>query len=264
MRLTINGLTVYLNGNKNNPPILFVHAFPHDRRMWEKQAEFLSEEFFVITYDVRGFGESAIGDGQYTMEQYADDLLAIVDALGVGKPLVCGLSMGGYIILRALEKAQDNFAGAVLMDTRSEADDNAGKLKRAAAIAEINANGLEPFAENFVKNCVWENSVKEKNEGYVKALEIAASQNPLGVKGALLAMVSRTDTTEALSSLKIPVSVICGRYDALTPVDSMKKLAERIPDSEFHVVENAGHLSNLENPSDVNNMIYQFAKKIFG
>ncbi len=262
MKIKVNGLTVLLSGNKNNPPIIFVHAFPHDKRMWEKQADFLSKDFFVVTYDVRGFGESETGDGQYTMEQYADDLIELVDALGLEKPLVCGLSMGGYIILRALEKAQEKFSGVALMDTRSEADDNAGKLKRANAIKEINENGLEGFAKNFVRNCVWEKSIESENKGYLKALEIAASQNPTGVKGALLAMVSRTDTSDFLPMLNIPASVICGKFDTLTPVESMKKMAEQIPNAEFHVIEDAGHLSNLEQPDAVNKILGEFATKV--
>jgi pimeloyl-ACP methyl ester carboxylesterase len=263
MKIKVNDLAVYLEGDKNNPAVIFVHAFPHDRRMWRKQVDFLAKEFYVATYDVRGFGESEIGDGQYTMEQYADDLINLVDTIGLDKPMVCGLSMGGYIIFRALEKAEEKFSAAVLMDTRTEADDNAGKLKRAAAIKEINEKGLRPFAENFVKNCVAEKSIEDENPGYEKALEIATSQNPAGVKGALLAMVSRTDTTENLAKIKIPVAVICGEHDALTPPESMKKIAETIPDAEFHLIENAGHLSNLEQPNAVNKALYDFAKKIF-
>ncbi len=262
MKIDINGLSVYLNGNKNNPPIIFVHAFPHDRRMWDEQVEFLSKEFFVITYDVRGFGESEIGDGQYTMEQYADDLISIVENTGVNKPAVCGLSMGGYIILRTLEKAEHLFSSAILMDTRSEADDDAGKLKRAGAIKNINENGLIPFAKEFVKNCVWEKSIENENPGYLKAVEIATSQNPTGVKGALLAMVSRTNTTNYLSKIEIPVSVICGKYDALTPPEMMEQMAVRVRNSKFSIVENAGHLSNLENPQKVNQLIYDFLKTI--
>lgn len=264
MKINVNGLSVYLNGDKKNTPIVFVHAFPHDRRMWMNQIDFLSKDFFVISYDVRGFGESETGCGQFTMEKYADDLLEIIKSACMQKPVVVGLSMGGYIMLRALEKQQEAFAGAVLMDTRSEADDNAGKLKRANAIKDIETNGLVPFAENFVKNCVWEKSIETENEGYLKALEIAKSQNPTGVIGALLAMVSRTDTSGFLSQINIPVSVVCGRYDALTPVESMKKMSEQIPDSEFHIVENAGHLSNLENPAEVNKIIFEFANKVIG
>lgn len=263
MKVEVNGLTAFLHGNKNNPPIIFVHAFPHDRRMWEKQTEFLAKEFFIITYDVRGFGDSEIGDGQYTMEQYADDLISLVNALGINKPLACGLSMGGYILFRAMEKAQEKFSGVVFMDTRTEADDNAGKLKRAGAIKEINENGLTKFAEDFVKNCVWEKSIENGNEGYLKALEIAKSQNPTGVKGALLAMVSRTDTTDGLARLEIPACIICGEHDKLTPPETMQKIADKIRNAEFHVVKEAGHLSNLEQPSAVNKIIYEFARKVF-
>jgi 3-oxoadipate enol-lactonase len=263
MKIKVNDLAVYLEGNKNNPAIIFVHAFPHDHRMWQEQVEFLSKDFYTITYDIRGFGESKVECAQFSMEDYADDLISLVDSLGLEKPVVCGLSMGGYIIFRTLEKAQYKFAGAILMDTRTEADNNEGKLKRANSIKEINTNGYENFAEGFVKNCVWEKSIEENNSGYLKALEIAKSQNPVGVKGALLAMVSRTDTTEGLASVNIPTSVICGKYDALTPPEMMQNIADKFPNSEFNIIENAGHLSNLEQPEAVNQIIYNFLRKVF-
>jgi len=263
MNLKINGLQVFIEGNINNPKILFVHAFPHDHRMWSKQITALSRDFCVISYDVRGFGESAIENGQYTMEMYADDLINIVDEIDGGKPVLVGLSMGGYISLRALEKAEDKFSGVVLMDTRSEADDNAGKLKRANAIKDISENGIIDFATEFVKGCLSEKTLTGGTPAYNQALEIAKSQDPIGVKGALLAMVSRTDTTESLSKLSIPALVVCGEHDSLTPPAMMKAMAERIPDSHYIEIPEAGHLSNMENPDEVNKTIFKFAEIIF-
>ncbi len=263
MQLKINGLKVFVEGDINKDKILFVHAFPHDHRMWTKQISALSREFCVIAYDVRGFGESSIENGQYTMETYADDLINIVDEIDGGKPVLVGLSMGGYIALRALEKAEDKFSGVVLMDTRSEADDNGGKLKRANAIKEISENGLIDFAIDFVKGCLSEKTLNEGNPAYNQALEIAKSQDPIGVKGALLAMVSRTDTTESLNKLGIPALVICGEHDKLTPPEMMKEMSGKIPNSHFIEIPGAGHLSNMENPDEVNNAIFKFADIIF-
>ncbi len=263
MNLKINGLKIFIEGNINNPKILFVHAFPHDHRMWIKQINALSRDFCVITYDIRGFGESAIENGQYTMEMYVEDLLTIVDEIDGGKPILVGLSMGGYISLRALEKAPEKFSGVVLMDTRSEADDNAGKLKRANAIKEITQNGIIDFATEFVKGCLSEKTLNGGTPAYNQALEIGKSQDPIGVKGALLAMVSRTDTTESLSKMPIPALVLCGEHDSLTPPEMMKEMAEKIPDSHFVVIPDAGHLSNMENPDEVNKNIFKFAEIIF-
>jgi pimeloyl-ACP methyl ester carboxylesterase len=263
MRIKINGLTVFIEGDRNKPTILFVHAFPHDHRMWNKQVNALSREFCVITYDVRGFGESSIENGQFTMEMYVDDLINIVDEIGGGKPILAGLSMGGYISLRVLEKASEKFSGAVLMDTRSEADDNAGKLKRANAIKEISENGIIDFATEFVKGCVSDETLNGGTPAFNQALEIAKSQDPVGVKGALLAMVSRTDTTDGLTELNIPVLVLVGEHDKLTPPETMKAMADKIPDSHFMVIPNAGHLSNMENPGEVNAAILKFAEIIF-
>jgi Predicted hydrolases or acyltransferases (alpha/beta hydrolase superfamily) len=128
--------------------------------MWKAQIDELSKNYFCVTYDIRGLGESPVGDGQYTMESFVDDLEIIIDKLKLDKPVICGLSMGGYISLRALERMQDKFSATILCDTRSEADNNEGKLKRAAAIKRINTEGLAPFAKDFITNCFGDNYKK--------------------------------------------------------------------------------------------------------
>jgi len=103
MQKQINGLAVYTYGNKKNTPIIFVHGFPLDNTMWKNQIKFLQKDYYCITYDVRGLGNSYVGDGQYTMEAYVWDLFSIINELNLNKPVLCGLSMGGYISLRAVE-----------------------------------------------------------------------------------------------------------------------------------------------------------------
>ncbi len=261
MKSIINGLTVYLNGNEKNQPIIFVHAFPHDNRMWKKQVDFFSKYYFVITYDIRGFGESWQINGQFTMEMFADDLLAIVNGLYLKKPIVAGLSMGGYIILRTLQKNINLFSAVVLCDTRPEADDNAGKLKRSNAIYDIHNNGVERYSEEFVKNCLWDENIKINQELLENAVQIVTSQSEIGVKGALLAMLSRLDLTEFLSKITIPTLVLCGEHDKITPIELMEGMANKIPNSKFVVVPNSGHMSNMENPNFVNQTILSFLEE---
>jgi 3-oxoadipate enol-lactonase len=153
MKKTINDLFVYTSGNENNKAIIFVHGFPYDHMMWKEQIKEFSQNYFCIAYDIRGLGQSPAGNGQFTMESFVDDLETIVNELKPDKPILCGLSMGGYISLRALERMPDKFSAAILCDTKSEADNNEGKLKRAAGIKRINTEGLAPFAKDFITNC---------------------------------------------------------------------------------------------------------------
>jgi 3-oxoadipate enol-lactonase len=262
MKEIINGLSVFLEGNSKNKSIIFLHGFPYDHTMWKAQIEELSEKYFCVTYDIRGLGESSVGDGQYTMESFVDDLETIIDQLKLVKPVLCGLSMGGYISLRALERFENKFSASILCDTRSEADNNEGKLKRAAAIKRINSEGLAPFAKDFITNCFGDNYKQHNKDEFEKRIAKSSAFDPVGVKGSLHAMMGRNDTTEYLSKVKIPALIICGELDALTPPAVMKPLAEKIIGSELVIIKNSGHMSPIENPKDVNEAITKFLDRL--
>jgi pimeloyl-ACP methyl ester carboxylesterase len=258
MKKIINGLSVFLSGNNQSRTILFVHGFPYDHNMWQAQVEEFSKDYLCFSYDIRGLGESSAGDGQFTMESFVDDLEAILDELKLNKPILCGLSMGGYISLRAMERIQNKFGALILCDTKSTADDNEGKLKRAAAIKQINSGKFYEFVDSFVLNCFGEKFVKENSAEYRRVVDRSKQNNPLGVKGCLLAMTGRTDTTESLSKINIPTLVICGSEDKLSPPDVMKSMADKISNSKFVLIENAGHMTPIENSQAVNRAIRDF------
>lgn len=261
MKQTINSLSVNTFGDSKNQSIIFVHGFPFDNTMWENQIEFLKDKYYCVAYDVRGLGESYVGDGQYTMEAYVDDLFSVITELKLNKPVLCGLSMGGYISLRAVEKNQNIFSGLILCDTRADADDNTGKLKRAANINQINTEGLVKFVDVFVPNCFVEETPKNDEKMFLTVLHKAHKNDPLGVKGAIIAIMSRTDTTESLSKIKIPTLILCGSFDKLTPPPVMRSIAEKISGSEFAIIPQTGHMTILENPDCVNDLIAGFMKR---
>ncbi len=143
-------------------------------------------------------------------------------------------------------------------DTKSTADDDEGKLKRAAAIKQINSGKFYEFIDSFILNCFGERFVKEKSAQFRKIVDRSKKSNPIGVKGCLLAMAGRTDTTESLSKIDIPVLIICGSEDKLSPPDVMKSIADKIPNANFLLVEGAGHMTPIENPQAVNSAIRDF------
>lgn len=255
-----NNSAIFQNGNKNNPAIVFCHGFPFNHYMWSKQVEALSSDYFCVTYDIHGLGESPAGDGQFTIEMFTEDLFNVITESNLNKPVLCGLSMGGYIALRAAERNEGAFSALILCDTKSAADNNDAKLKRAGGIKTINEEGVEKFVIDFVPNCFAEESIKNNKGLYEETLNRSLKSSPVGVKGCLLAMAGRTDTTEFLSKIKIPTLVICGEKDKLTPPDVMKEMADKIPGAEFHLVPGAGHLSPLEKPEVVNEIISAFLK----
>jgi len=264
MKMKVNGLSVNSFGDPKNKPIIFVHGFPYDYSMWKDQIDVLKNNYHCIAYDVRGLGDSIVGDGQYTMEFYVNDLFAILNEMKLEKPILCGLSMGGYIALRAVEKNQNLFSGLILCDTRADADDNAGKLKRSENINIINTQGLNVFVDQFVRNCFADETPVEQEKMYQSVLKKSYKHNPIGVKGAIIAIMSRTETSSFLPEIKIPTLVLCGSFDKLTPPTLMRTLAEKIKDSEFGIIPRAGHMTPLENPEAVNDLIIGFLKRRIG
>lgn len=263
MEFSVNGLKVFTYGNKTNKPIIFVHGFPYDHTMWNYQIDAFKDEYYCVAYDIRGLGQSYIGDGQYTMEAFVWDLYSIMDALHIENPILCGLSMGGYIALRAIEKEQSRFSSLILCDSRSEPDNNDGKITRSSAIDKINVQGVEAFVSDFVPKCFHPKTPERLSDMFNRIFNIAKNQNSVGVKGALIAMLSRRDTTNSLKNIEIPTLVLVGKKDALTPPVTMKKIAKKIKDSKFHQVPKAGHMTPLENPDFVNKKILKFLSKYF-
>jgi 3-oxoadipate enol-lactonase len=253
-----DNIAIYSRGSHHNKHIIFVHGFPYDHTMWENQVKALSQDFYCVTYDIRGLGNSPAGDGQFTLEMFVDDLVGIVDELKLNKPVLCGLSMGGYIALRTIERIEEKFRALILCDTKSTADNDETKLKRAAGIKKINTEGVQKYVSEFIPNCFAEESIVKLGNEYKSILENSMKFNPAGVKGCLLAMAGRTDTTGYLSKIKIPVLLLCGEKDKLTPPNVMKEMADKIPGSEFQIVPGAGHISPIENPEFVNEKILGF------
>jgi 3-oxoadipate enol-lactonase len=250
-------------GNINHIPIVFIHGFPFDHFMWQKQIEFLSREYFCVTYDLRGLGQNPVEDYQFTLEDLVDDLFDVVERSKISKPVICGLSMGGYISLRAVERDESKFRGVILCDTKAESDNDQGKIKRAGAIKKINDEGVDVFTSEFISGLFSEESKKNLSDEYTAVLKRSMESDPRGVKACLLAMAARTDTSGYLSKIKIPALLLCGENDALTPPDVMKQMADKINDAEFHIIKNAGHMSPIENPDDVNYSIISYLKKHF-
>ena len=264
MKAVVNGGEIFYVdvGVSKATPIVLIHGFPFSHEMWDPQIEALQKRFRVIAYDLRGHGKSGVGDGQYTLEFFVDDLLALLDHLKIETAVLCGLSMGGYIALRTVERNPGRVRGLILADTQAKADSNEAKLKRAAAIKSVKANGVKAYAEGFVKS-VFAPQTFTNNKAIVEKIRKTIEANSsLGICGALLALASRTDTTEALSGIKAPTLILVGEYDALTPPLASQEMHNKIPNSEIHVIPNAAHMSNLENSDDFNKHLLDFLGRL--
>ncbi len=264
MKATVNNISINYSdrGNPSGTPVVFIHGFPFSQAMWNPQVDLLSKTYRVITYDVRGHGESDIGDGQYMIEFFVDDFIGLLDHRKINKAVVCGLSMGGYIALRAIERNPERFRALILCDTRSEADPSEGRLKRAASIKTVKAQGVKVFAEGFVKAVCAPQTFQTKPDVVRFIQEIIEKTSPIGICGTLLALASRTDTTALLPNIKVPTLILVGEHDTLTPPSAAQAMKEKIPNSELQIIANAAHMSNLENPEAFNSKLGKFLERL--
>jgi 3-oxoadipate enol-lactonase len=264
MKVKFNGVTMNYTerGLPQGLPVVFIHGFPFSHEMWEPQMKALPNNFRAITYDVRGHGGSDVGDGQYTIEFFVDDLIALLDHLVIDKAVLCGLSMGGYIALRAIERHKDRVKALILCDTKSEADPNDGRVKRSASIRAVKTDGVKTFAEGFVK-AVFAEQTFATNPGAVEMIKkLIQANSPIGICGTLLALAARTDTTASLPSIKVPALILVGEHDLLTPPAASQSMHEKIAGSELQILKNAAHMSNLENTAEFDANLIGFLKRL--
>ncbi|UCH10785.1 MAG: alpha/beta fold hydrolase [Fidelibacterota bacterium] len=260
MQAEINdhALNYILKGADDGLPVVFIHGFPFSHRMWDPQLAALPIKYRAIAYDVRGHGQSGVGEGQYTLELFVDDLLGLLDYLDVSQAVVCGLSMGGYITLRAVERHPERFLAMILCDTRSEADTNEARIKRAATIQIVRSYGAPAFAEDFLKAVLAPHTFESQPDVVEMVRAMIISNTSLGICGTLLALAARTDTTPSLTSMDLPALVLVGEQDALTPIDAAQRLQDHLPQAQLSIIPDSAHLSNLENPAAFNMALLSF------
>jgi 3-oxoadipate enol-lactonase len=257
--ININGLQV-TDFEDRGEALIFVHAFPLSSKMWKPQIEFFSRKFRVITYDVRGLGKSKSDNNTFTMETYANDLLEVVNYFNAGKVHACGLSMGGYILQRAFIKNPEAFKSLTLADTRSERDDDNGLINRSQVIENLRAGKRNEFATEFLQKLI--NKKSYENPGIKNFLEdIIAENTTEGICGAQLALATRVNSKDYLNKINVPVLILVGEDDILTPPSAAEVMKSLIPDSEMKIIKNSGHMSNLENTDEFNRCLMQFLEK---
>ncbi|EAT15377.1 alpha/beta fold hydrolase [Desulfuromonas acetoxidans] len=260
MKAQINDTEIFYteSGDPTKTSVVFIHGFPFSHAIWQKQIKALGDDFHCIAYDFRGMGESCVGDGQYSLEGHVDDLVALLDFLQIDQAVIVGLSMGGYIALRALQRNPERFLAVALCDTRSEEDDNAARIKRANAAQSVKKEGAAAFAEGFLPAVFSEASITNNVPGVGMIKQIISKNAPLAIAGNLIAMAARTDTTASLKDIAVPTLILVGEKDKLTTPEDARNLQNQIKGSVLHVVPDAAHLSNLENPEFFNARLLEF------
>jgi len=260
--MKLNGVATCYDDLGTGFPIIFIHGFPLDKSTWQPQMEFLSKTNRVIAFDLRGFGKSTPRKEKVTIASFADDLIIFMDNLGIKKAIVCGLSMGGYILINAINRYPERFEAIVLSDTQCTVDSPDEIEIREKKIQQIKLIGLTEFADDTIKHIFCKNTLKTKKELVEKIAYLILSTSVIAISGALTAMAKLKEMYSTLNKIEVPTLIICGKEDTVTPTAQSEFLNNNIKNSKLVIIENAGHLSNLEQPEEFNVHLRNFVAEV--
>jgi len=259
MKADINGSTLAYSDRGNGLPLVLIHGFPLCRKMWRPQAEALDRAGCrVITPDLRGFGESGLSTGTVNMDVYADDIVALMEHLGIDRAVVGGMSMGGYVLLNLLERYPERVAAPLFIATKAGGDDEAAKARRTALAEASRTQGILPVAETFRKLLFAPATLAENPQLVDEVFGWMRAADPRGAAAGLIAMRDRKDYVALLGSISQPALVIGADQDQAVPLENSRIIAEGIPDAELCILHGGGHLVNLEQPEGFNDALLEF------
>ena len=255
------GIEIAYDDVGSGTPVVFLHGFPHNRTLWAPQVNALVDRARCIATDLRGCGETTAAP-PYSMDQYADDVAALMDALRVERAVIAGLSMGGYAAFAFWRRHRERVRALVLADTRAGADSDEGRVKRREMITLARERGSSAVADAMITGMVGK-STREKSPEIVDVVYRMLIAAPVdGVIGALEAMMTRPDSTPTLGSIDAPVLIVVGEEDALTPVKESQFMHDAVHGSRLEVLSGAGHVSNLERPAAFNHVLSEFLSSL--
>jgi len=262
MRVKVNGTPLYATVRGRGPAVTLVHGFPLSHRIYDTQIRSLSRTYRVIAPDLRGFCKTPLGDTEVTMDTYADDIAAILDALEVEKTVLAGLSMGGYIAFAFWRRYPERVSGLILLNTRAKPDTPEARENRFKTIEAVRQEGLAPLIDGMIPKLLSPVTLRGKAHIVRKLRSIMEAASVDGVVAALRAMAERPDSRPTLETISVPTLIIAGQDDALIPVDEAEDMALRIPDARLRVVDQAGHLVTMERPRTTSRLIGEFLAQV--
>lgn len=243
-------------------PLVFVHGYPLNRRMWQPQMRGLQDTARILAVDLRGHGDSQATPAPYSMDLFADDLNAFLEALGIDQKVVlCGLSMGGYITFAFYRKYPHRLAGLILTATRAAADTPAQREARDQAAETARQGNTASIFNSMLPRLLTPKTYAEKPALVARVRKIMEQVSLEGILGDLSAMKERPDSTPTLARIDIPTLFLPGANDQIIPLQEAQGMHTAVHGSQLEIIPEAGHLLNLENPRLFNRAVRRFLRE---
>ena len=266
-RLNINNVNLNYEDRGTGQTVVLLHGYPLNHQMWDPQIEALSEHCRVIAPDLRGFGGSTLAEGDtergVSMAQYAADVAALLDALNLTKPVIlCGFSMGGYIMWQFMQQFSERVKAFIPCDTRAIADTAEAREGRLKTASEVAGTGVEPIIEAMLPKLLSEQTSESRPAVVAQLTAIMRSCTPEAIAAALRGMADRPDVAADLASFSQPALVLVGAEDKISSSDEMRGIADKLPNAKFVEIPDAGHMTTLEQPAAVNAALLEFVRSL--
>jgi pimeloyl-ACP methyl ester carboxylesterase len=227
--------------------VVLIHAFPLNASLWQPQVDRASAGVRFITPDLPGFGRSADAPAR-SMDDIARSVLRTLDDERIGRAVIGGMSMGGYVTFALYRMAPERFAGMILADTRATADNEQQRDARRKMIATVHQRGASAVADEMLPKLLGATTQRERPALADTVRAMIEGNSPDAIAGAVEAMMGRPDSTSLLGTIRVPTLIVCGAEDVLTPPSDSEALHAGIAGSRLAMLAGAGHLSNIESP----------------
>jgi 3-oxoadipate enol-lactonase len=242
----------------SGPPVILLHPFPVNHEFWLPVSRLLSSRYRLIMPDLRGHGESSLGDGPATMQKHADDIARMMTATGVDRAPLIGVSIGGYAIFEFWRRFRDRVSAFVLCNTKAGADTGDARSARLDTAQEVLERGTEPFFEGMLQKVLSETTRRSRPDLVEGALRMMRKMSAEGVAGVQRGMADRPDSVATLRTINVPTLIITGDEDKMTGVPEAEILKQNIAGSQMRIVSKAGHYSPWEQPDELGKLLRQF------
>ena len=242
----------------DGPPVVLLHPFPADHALWLPAAQILRSRYRVILPDLRGHGDSGVGEGPATMRKHATDIARVLDHAEAGRAPLAGVSIGGYALFEFWRRYRGRVAALILCDTKAQADTAEGRAARLKAAADVLEQGTEPFIDSMIPKLFGRTTLDTRPDLLMAPKEMMMKMSSEDISLVQKGMAERPDSVEILNTINVPTMLVAGGEDTLTPVRDAELMRQNIPGSQLKVVPRAGHYAVWEQAEEVGKLVRQF------
>jgi 3-oxoadipate enol-lactonase len=246
----------------NGPSVVLLHPFPAHHEFWKAAASVLSSRYRLILPDLRGHGESGIGDGPATMEKHATDLARLLDENKMRRAAFVGVSIGGYLLFEFLRRFRERVSALVLGNTKAQADSPEAKAARLQSAADVLERGTEPFFESMVPKLLGKTTRESRPDLVQSALNMMRKMSPENVAQVQRGMAERPDSVATLKTINVPTLLLTGSEDILTGSSEASLMHQNIAGSRMIIVPRAGHFAAWEQPEETGTVLRRFLDSV--